>query len=199
MKLATTRALFAYWDGLRGERTAPERAEIEPAAIRHVLADTFVVEVDSARHCPFRLAGTRLCALFGRELKGVGLCDLWATDRRHEAASLIGTVLDERAGAVCGLTAMTAGGETLELEMILLPLRHGGRTHARMLGSVASALPPVRLGLDPVARLGLRTMRIIRTDSTDRLQVARPPVAPEGLRRGPFRVFDGGRSGNPTK
>ena len=198
MKLATTRALFAYWDGLRGERTAPERAEIEPAAIRHVLADTFVVEVDPARQCPFRLAGTRLCALFGRELKGVGLSDLWATDRRHEADSLIGTVLDERAGAVCGLAATTAGGETLELEMILLPLRHGGRTHARMLGCVASALPPARLGLDPVARLGLRTMRVIRTDTTARLPVSRPPVLPGGLRRGPFRVFDGGRAGLPT-
>ena len=42
MKHATTRMLFAYWDTLRGERAAPDRGEIEPGEIRHILADTFI-------------------------------------------------------------------------------------------------------------------------------------------------------------
>ena len=42
MKHPSNRELFDYWNERRGERLAPERADIEPAAIRHVLGDTFV-------------------------------------------------------------------------------------------------------------------------------------------------------------
>jgi len=60
MKHPSNRDLFAYWNERRGARPAPERADIEPAAIRHVLGDTFVLEIDRATQHPFRLAGTRL-------------------------------------------------------------------------------------------------------------------------------------------
>ena len=66
MKHATTRMIFSYWDSLRGERMAPERGEIEPGEIRHVLADTFILEVVE-RNAVIRLAGTWICAFFGRE------------------------------------------------------------------------------------------------------------------------------------
>ena len=69
MKHPSNRELFAYWNERRGERLAPERADIEPAAIRHVLGDTFVIEMCGSESHLFRIAGTRLCALFGRELK----------------------------------------------------------------------------------------------------------------------------------
>ena len=42
MKHPSNRELFDYWNERRGERLAPERADIEPAAIRQVLGDTFV-------------------------------------------------------------------------------------------------------------------------------------------------------------
>ena len=69
MKHAATRALYAYWDRCRGDRAAPDRADIEPGAIRHVLGDTFIVTFDAKAGHPFRLAGTRICALFGGELE----------------------------------------------------------------------------------------------------------------------------------
>ena len=50
MKHPTSRMLFSYWDGLRGARAARERGEIEPGEIRHILADTFVLEIDPAPH-----------------------------------------------------------------------------------------------------------------------------------------------------
>ncbi len=77
MKHPSNRELFDYWNERRGERLAPERAEIEPSAIRHVLGDTFVLEVNGAGNHLFRIAGTRLCALFGRELKTESFLPLW--------------------------------------------------------------------------------------------------------------------------
>ena len=44
MKHPSNRELFEYWNERRGTRLAPERADIDPAAIRKVLGDTFVLE-----------------------------------------------------------------------------------------------------------------------------------------------------------
>jgi hypothetical protein len=66
MKHAASRELYAYWQEKRGTRPAPERTEIEPGAIRGVLADAFILALDRGSGHPIRLAGTRLCALFGQ-------------------------------------------------------------------------------------------------------------------------------------
>ena len=70
MKHAASRELYAYWQEKRGARPAPERTDIEPGAIRAVLADAFILALDRGAGHPIRLAGTRMCALFGREIKG---------------------------------------------------------------------------------------------------------------------------------
>jgi hypothetical protein len=54
MRQPVTRELFAYWDRLRKGRAAPERAGIDPAAIRNAPADTFLLEIDSACLFPIR-------------------------------------------------------------------------------------------------------------------------------------------------
>ena len=83
MKHASTRALFDYWNTQRGHRAAPERADIDPAAIRHALGDTFMLAADFVDQLRFRLAGTRVCALFGREIKGEGFTALWSEASRE--------------------------------------------------------------------------------------------------------------------
>ena len=142
MKHPTSRMLFCYWDALRGERAAPERGEIEPGEIRHILADTFILEIDPDQGADFRLAGTRLCALFGRELKGRALHELWPAQAQAEARHFIDIVTDEMAGLVVGLIGSTADQATVDLEMLLLPLRHRGKTHARIMGAMSPAVVP---------------------------------------------------------
>ena len=41
MKHPSARELYDYWNAQRGLRAAPERADIEPGAIRRALADTW--------------------------------------------------------------------------------------------------------------------------------------------------------------
>jgi hypothetical protein len=205
MKHAASRTLFAYWNSLRGERTAPERSEVDPVAIRGVLADTFVCEVDRAANHPFRLAGTRICALFGREVKGLGFATLWSPspteDGSREAHALVDTVLSEACGVVAGLEGTTRGLKTLDVELLLLPLRHGGRTHSRLLGCISTSTSTPWTGLDPVIQLELTAVRVMRdavaageaavltgTDANRR----HPSSMPE--RRGPFTVYIGGKS-----
>jgi hypothetical protein len=161
MKHPTSRMLFSYWDGLRGERAAPERGDIEPGEIRHILADTFLLEIGADRQAVFRLGGTRLCALFGRELKGQLLQALWPADGQAEMQHFIDLVMDETAGIVVGLVGATDRGETLDLEMILLPLRHRGKTHARLMGTMAPSAIPAWIGFRPLTHLKTVSHRVI--------------------------------------
>ncbi|MFO1148577.1 MAG: PAS domain-containing protein [Alsobacter sp.] len=204
MKHPATRTLFAYWNRLRGERTAPERSEIDPVEIRDVLADTFVCEVDAQNGHPFRLAGTRLCGLFGRELKGRSFASLWDPGRMpvgaREAARLVDAVLAESRGVVAGLRGTTRGLKVLDLELLILPLRHGGKTHSRLLGCLSPSQPAPWAGLDPVIQLDLASVRVIRNldalaAGPDLAPETPPPPAPPPERRGLFTIYRGGRDG----
>jgi hypothetical protein len=195
MKNPSSKALFAYWDQVRGDRYAPERAEIDPAAIRHILADTFIAEINAESGTPFRLAGTRMCALFGRELKGTSFRDLWTPDHRREGDGLVATIIDEMAGAVAGLIGTTAGQHQIELELLLLPLRHRGKTHDRLLGSISAVVAPPLLGIDAVHTLDLRSVRVLRMAPGEVHPLGGPSGAmPRDLRRNTFRILQGGRS-----
>jgi hypothetical protein len=196
MKNAATRTVFAYWDALRAERVAPERSEIDPGAIRHVLADTFMIEVDPLAGHPFRLAGTRLGALFGRELKGSAFTSLWLSDGPDNGgAALVDTVGLEMSGVVAGLIGTTRHGEEVSLELLLLPLRHRGATHARMLGVLSPGVVPSWLGLEAVAALSVRSLRVIaarrQPEQPFGLTTVPPPTSAE--RRAHFVVYEGGK------
>src|SRR5579863_8728603 len=108
MKHAASRELYAYWQERRGEHSAPQRAEIEPGAIRQVLSDTFILALDGGAGHPFRLAGTRICALFGRELKGGSFIGLWAAASQPIVSDLLALLTEERVGTIAGVAAQSA-------------------------------------------------------------------------------------------
>jgi hypothetical protein len=70
MKHPSVLELYNYWNKRRGQQAAPERSDVEPGAIPRALADAFVIAFDANAAHPFRIAGTRLCAAFGREVRG---------------------------------------------------------------------------------------------------------------------------------
>src|SRR3979490_389264 len=84
MKHPSSRGFFSYWDAKRGDARAPDRSEIEPSAVRELLGDIFVLSYDSDAGFPFRVAGTRACALLGRDLKDNSFSALFATDGRRQ-------------------------------------------------------------------------------------------------------------------
>jgi hypothetical protein len=169
MKHAASRELYAYWEERRGERPAPERADIEPGAIRQALSDTFILELDAGNGHSFRLAGTRVCALFGRELKGESFIDLWALGSRGPITDLLAISTDESVGTVAGVTSHNAMGETLDLELLLLPLGMRRPRLARTIGVLAPLKPPVWLGASPIGPLTLGSRRHVGAMTKTRL------------------------------
>jgi len=194
MKQASSRELFGYWTQRRGQRPAPERGEIEPSAIRRALGDVFILEFERQSGHPFRLAGTRVCALFGRELKNEQFLNLWDAPSRAGLADLLDVVADEASGVVASARGRTAEGWSQDLELLLLPLAHRGDTHARMIGALAPLAVPFWLG---ASRLGAMTLGSVRhlDPALEAPTAARLAARTQGLaRRAAFTVHKGGRA-----
>jgi hypothetical protein len=200
VKHKSTRLIFEYWNRQRGNRPAPSRSEIDPAAIRHALGDTFMLAADFIDGIRFRLAGTRVCALFGREIKGELFNAFWSEKSRAQIADIGSAALNEAVGAVAGVTGRTAEGEETELELLLLPIAHDGRTRVRALGALSPLVPPYWLGEAPVVELELQTLRHVGVTRTD-AAVSQFRSGAGLRRRHGFLVYSGGReirSGDAT-
>lgn len=214
MKTSANRDLFAYWTKRRGHRMAPERGDIEPDAIRHVLGDSFFLAAGTTSNSPFRLAGTRLCALFGRELKSESFFDLWSHADQAVMRKLMNVIVDEKVGVVAQATGRTTNGSPLvvNLELLLLPLLQRSPLDARVLGALVPVSVPFWLGARFVGSLELGALRHIGApieQSPARLipsvntlvQTAAPPIAASnapvprnGQNRSRFVVYEGGRT-----
>ncbi len=170
MKLAATIELYAYWNRLRGARSAPERNDVDPGAIWGVLADTFVLDFDARRGFPFRIAGSRTNALFLKELRGFSFLDLWRSADRKELDSILHCVADEAQAFLIGAEARQPHLDAADIEIILMPLRHHGLTHARVLGGLAVHAAPAWMRLSDAGPIALTSLRALDSPTRERLK-----------------------------
>jgi len=189
MKHASSLELHAYWEHKRGTRPAPERADIDPAAIRGVLSDAFIIALDRRTGYPFRLAGTRVCALFDREIKGESFLGLWSIASRPTLSTLLTILADECVGTVAAVAAQNADGDPLDLELLLLPLSASRPMLARAIGVLAPLKVPPWLGVRPIGGLTLGGRRHIGAALERRFM---PRLMAPRARRG-LTVYEGGR------
>jgi hypothetical protein len=137
MKHPSSREFFAYWDEKRGPARAPDRGEIEPGAVRALLGDIFVLSYDPSAGYPFRVAGTRVCALLGSDRKGSSFSALFNPGCRREIEDILGVVAEEMLAAVAGITATAEDGSVAHLELLLLPFNHRAHTPLSLTGLLA--------------------------------------------------------------
>ena len=137
MKHPSSREFFAYWDEKRGGARAPDRSDIEPGAVRELLGDIFVLSYDAAAGYPFRVAGTRVCALLGCDLKDRSFSTLFMPDGRREIEDIIAVVSEEMLAAVAGITATAEDGSLAHLELLLLPFNARAHTPLSLTGLLA--------------------------------------------------------------
>lgn len=193
MKHPLNRQLYAYWNQRRGCRPAPERSDVDPGAIRHILGDSFILARDGDHGHPFRVAGTRICALFGRELRGEPFTSLWDAESAPQIRGLIDIIAEDCVGVVAGARAATADDLHCDLEMLLLPLVHRGRIGLRMLGVMAAMERPYWLGIWVAKPLRLGVIKFIGPDAGEIPAItAGPPVSGRVDRRH-LKVIPGGR------
>ncbi len=204
MKHKTTNELYTYWNRIRGTRLAPNRSAIEPADIRHLLKDTFILNVENLNEYTFRLAGTRTCALFGRELKSRNFLDFLDKESREAIQTLLHTTTQDATVNVLGLIGKNTQGQSIPLEALLLPLKLHGKTDQRIIGSLSPLKMPYWAGGHPIKTIQLSSLRMIMphqhkveagpTFKSEENENAMPSIPFEkGRRVGHLTVIDGGQ------
>ena len=205
MKQKSPNTLYGYWNELRAGRVAPRRLEVEPSRIAGILSETFMLERVNASDYQYRLAGTRLCELFGAELRCSNFLAGWHDADQAVLAQKLALICEQ--GAVVTLAIETTGAprQALEFEAILLPLIHTGNSINRIIGAMSLTSPmPIGVSEQPLRRR-LRRHEVIWPDGRPRAVLERgstapfqapPPAAPLPAQKGDrphLRVLEGGR------
>lgn len=155
MRHKDTIELYKYWNEIRADRDAPLRSEIAPAALGRLLPSVMLLERNTGGEIVFRLAGTRLCALSCRELKGRPFSGLFRQEDRTALIKIMNSV--ERGESVVVLDAFARRGDggSVPAEVALLPLVDDT---TKVLGIATTATTPYWIGAEP-AELELRGIR----------------------------------------
>jgi hypothetical protein len=226
MKQRTLQHLYGYWNEVRAGRLAPLRLEIEPSRIAGILSETFMLERHDVQSYQYRLAGTRLCELFGSELRGSSFLQGWSDADRAVLQRHLAAVCDQGAVVVLTIEGSADTRHRMELEVILLPLLHGGNRISRVIGAMSASTAPHWLYDHALQSRRLLRHETIWPDGRPHAAVERsgrapflPTISPKSISKvGPkttprmpprvvdgrivktdrrqFRVLEGGRSGD---
>jgi hypothetical protein len=199
----TTQTLFDYWNDVRAGRLAPDRLEIEPSRIAAILSETFMLQRADPGNYRYRLAGTRLCELFGAELRGRNFLEFWRKEDGVMLRRCLSAVCEQGAVGVLTLECGDGPRRRMELEAILLPLLHGGKDLSRVLGAMTAVqahglsyppLGPCRLVRHELVRLNGRPHPPVSLVETGQAPLLPEPLPKHASAVRRFRVLHGGRS-----
>lgn len=200
MRHNNSKVIFNYWNNLRGERPAPDRREIEPSDIRNILGDTFILEVNQELNTiSFRLAGTRICNSYGRELKGLGFLALWDELDNQSIYRAVKRVYEDCTPCSISYFAQTASGRSAEHEIILLPLNNSDDNSKRILGTASAIHRESWLGSDALINNRVKSIRFLDLEKVTAaptivtpIRFGQPTKASDTRRFGHLTVIDGG-------
>ena len=127
--------VFSYWSSLRREGRLPGRADIHPRGLKRLLPTVSLTEVvREPLDYRLRLAGTGLYTVYGHEITGRSLREIYNRDAAgYWRAELDKVVLGRRPGVGCHNLAWK-GAEHVSLVWIRLPLASDGETVDMVLG-----------------------------------------------------------------
>ena len=171
MRQKDTKQMLKYWLELfweAGNQSGklqspqwPERSDIQPARCRSLLSNMFVLERHNGT-INYRLAGTSLCNLFGRELKREKFTQTLVREDQSSASSWSDRLgLDDHLVLLC-TTGEAESGERVNLETLMMPLNHNGLRGNRILGITTALDEPYWLGVRPILKQSIRSVRILR-------------------------------------
>lgn len=137
MRQSAAKAIFSYWQSLAPEAgVAPARSAIEPRHLKPHLPDIFILERLDRAVFAFRLAGTRLCARYGRELRDHDFIRLWpAADHGLMLEALNRCLQAPEPVALRGVAA-TLDGRSVAFDLLLLPIADSDGQVTRIMGAL---------------------------------------------------------------
>ncbi len=128
--------LFAYWASRREGGRLPCRASIHPSHFKRLLPTVSLIDVvrGPPRSYRLRLAGTGLYPVYGREITGRTLEDIYSAGAADYWRSELDKVVEERRPAVGVHSLAWRGAPHLSFLWIRLPLASNGSEVDMILG-----------------------------------------------------------------
>ncbi len=184
----SNRMLFRHWETLRGQRSAPARHDLDLKQMRKLLPGLFIAERSAgAAEFRWRLAGTAICGLFGRELTGSDLVDGWETFESGVILRFLSTVTAAHQPALLRMRFTTDRGQSITAEMAAFPIIAADGTSTHVLGGFFTFPDPQLKHFDALTGRELLSARFAPNEAL----AALPEEALTQVRR-KFRVISGG-------
>jgi hypothetical protein len=191
-----SRQLFRHWEMLRAERACPTREEFEFGPIKNQLPDMLVIDRDFLRNSfKFRLAGSRVCGLFGRNLTGCDVMTGWDRFESDVMARHLNTVLNQKQPAVIRMRLSTDRGQVVAAELLALPVKMRGSQRMQIIGGLFPFRAAQSLGHSSIAKQELVAARVIWTEhEMPENSVEGAVMPPLGTLARNFTLIDGGKA-----
>lgn len=126
--------LFGYWASLKRGARLPGRRDIDPRAFKRLLPTVSLIDVLDTDDFRLRLAGTGLYGVYGREITGRRLDEVYAQGAAQYWREELGKVAGERRPAVGVHSLSWRGASHLSILWLRLPLASNGRDVDMILG-----------------------------------------------------------------
>ncbi|MBS0472634.1 MAG: PAS domain-containing protein [Proteobacteria bacterium] len=180
MKHKNSHLLVGYWSRLRKGRAVPDQTDIDPRAIKRMLSQVFILDVENPGRPIYRLAGTSLCERFGFELRGTGFLAHWDAQSSLALTSLMRQAIKLNQPVCLSSIGSAADGGLVELETVLCPVSFNGGEPTRFIGLIQILSDQTLLAGRPIAFQRLAGSQLVQEDeplpSYDNL----PPPPPPG-------------------
>lgn len=136
MRQTTATQILNHWSSLKTGDSAPAFSDIDPRALKFALPDLFILERHAQAVFSFRLAGTRMCQRFGRELRDHDFVRLFPAAQHGALLVELGRALQTGEPVVLTARAATLNDDSTEAELVLLPLADASGNVVRILGAL---------------------------------------------------------------
>jgi hypothetical protein len=127
--------MFAYWASLRRGASIPARVDLHPASMKRLLPTVSLIDVvKEPRDYRLRLAGTGLYGVYGREITGRTLDDVYNAAAADYWRKELDKVVDERRPGVGVHSLAWRGAPHMSILWLRLPLASNGKDVDMILG-----------------------------------------------------------------
>jgi len=134
--------LFTYWAGLRKRGSLPRRSDVDPGRIKRHLPTVSLIQVArDPLDYRLRLAGTGLYGLYGGEITGKRLTDVYNDDAADYWRAELDQIVAERRPRAGEHSMAWRGASHTTLLWLRLPLSTNGRDVDVILGYDAVMAP----------------------------------------------------------
>ena len=188
MKHKNSHLLVGYWSRIRNGRDVPDQTDLDPRAVKRMLAHIFILDAVNPGRPVYRLAGTALCERFGMELKGTGFLAQWEGQSGAALGLLLKQAIRTRQPVCLSSIGATADCGMVELETILAPISFNGGEPTRFLGMTQILTDVMQLGGRPIAFQRLIASQLVREEEPVPVFTQPPPPPPAQILRNHSRA-----------